>query len=69
MLMSAWATGSWWGEASTHWDQIADALSHIAETSTKREVRTWAAGAARRFRKEAGQERKREAEERVRRSR
>jgi hypothetical protein len=30
-------------------------------------VRTWAAGTARRFRKEAEQERKREAEERVRR--
>jgi hypothetical protein len=68
-MMSAWATGAWWGEASTHWDQVADVLLHIAETSTEREVRTWATGTARRFRKEAEQERKREAEERVRRGR
>jgi hypothetical protein len=68
-LMSAWATGSWWGEASSHWDSIAESLSRIAETSSEREVRSWAAGAASRFRKEAEQERKREVEERVRRRR
>lgn len=68
-MMSAWATGVWWGEASIHWDGIAEQLSQVAQASTEREVRTWAEGAARRFRKEAEQERKREAEERVRRGR
>lgn len=67
-MASAWATGAWWGEASAHWEGVADALLEVARTSKEREVRSWAEAAAKRFRKEAAQDRKREEEARVRRS-
>jgi hypothetical protein len=67
-FFSGWFSGSWSGEASRHWDSIADMLRHTAENSGVPAVRAWAEHAAAEFKKMAEQERKREAEERLRRS-
>ncbi len=67
VFMSGWASGAWSGEASEHWDGVAAQLRSLARSSSMPGVPSWTEKAAARFTKMADEDRKREAEERVRR--
>lgn len=67
-FFSAYISGSWVGSASSHWDQLADALETVAGRTTLHKLRYWASENARSLRRMAQRDRQREEEEDLRRS-
>jgi hypothetical protein len=65
-FFSAYVSGSWWGSASSHWDQLAEALDAIADRTALPKLRRWATDHARSLRKMAERDRQREEEDELR---
>jgi hypothetical protein len=65
-FFSAYMSGSWWGPASSHWDQLAEALDAVADRTTLPKLRRWASNHARSLREMAERDRQREEEEELR---
>ena len=65
-FFSAFVSGGWTGDASAHWEQLAIEVDGIAKQTKLIGVRRWALASARELRRMAENDRKREAEERVR---
>lgn len=62
-LFSRYVSGSWWGPASAHWSDLAEALTHVADRTALAKLRAWASAAARRISGMAEQEQQREQEQ------
>jgi hypothetical protein len=65
-FFSAFVSGGWSGNASTHWEQLAALVRAVAEQSKLQGVRRWARDSERELHRMAEHDRKREIEERVR---
>jgi hypothetical protein len=67
-FFSSFVFADWWsGDASVHWETLALRVEQIGAASAKRGVRRWAIDAARELRSMADADRRREAEEKLRR--
>jgi hypothetical protein len=62
-FFSEYASGSWWGLASKHWDHVADKIEDAARKTALPKLRIWATDAVRKLRKMAERDRQREEEE------
>jgi hypothetical protein len=62
-FFSEYVSGSWWGPASAHWEQLATSIEEVAKRTTLPKLRRWAADAARGLRQMAERDRQREEEE------
>ena len=62
----AYLSGGWVGDASTHWDSLAERLDQFAYATSATKAKDWAASTARDLRRMAEKERAREAEEQIR---
>ncbi len=67
VFFSKYVSGSWWGSASSHWDQLAEALDAVAGRTALPKLRRWASDSAHSLRKMAEHDRQREEEEELRR--
>jgi hypothetical protein len=65
-FFSAYVSGSWWGSASSHWDQLAQALDAVADRTGLPKLRRWASDHARSLREMAERDRDREQEQEIR---
>jgi hypothetical protein len=65
-FFSAYVSGSWWGPASSHWDQLAEALDTVAGRTALPKLRRWASDHARSLREMAERDREREQEQEIR---
>ena len=65
-FFSSFISGGWSGDASAHWEQLATEVDGIAKQTKLIGVRRWALTSARELRRMAENDRKREAEERIR---
>jgi hypothetical protein len=65
-FFSAYVSGSWWGPASSHWDELAEALDAVADRTSLPKLRRWATDHACVLRKMAERDREREQEEELR---
>jgi hypothetical protein len=65
-FFSEYVSGSWWGPASTHWEQLATAIEEVAQRTKLPKLRRWAAEAARSLRQMAERDRQLEEEEGIR---
>jgi hypothetical protein len=61
-FISMFASGSWVGRASAHWDQIADSIDAVRRRTGLPKLRIWADEASRSFRQMAERDREWEAE-------
>jgi hypothetical protein len=66
-FFSNYITGSWTGQASAHWDELADKLDEVHERTTLPKLSKWTVNSARYLRQMAERERQGEEEENVRR--
>ena len=62
-FFSNYVSGSWWGPASSHWNELAAALHGVAERTALAKLRDWASASARRINEMAEQEQQREQEQ------
>jgi hypothetical protein len=62
-LYCDYASGTWWGPASTHWDELADKLDAVAARTALSKLRHWASNSARSLRAMAQRDRQREEED------
>jgi len=58
-----YVSGTWWGPASTHWEQLAATVDQVAKRTNLPKLRGWAADAACELRRMAERDRQREEEE------
>ena len=63
VFFSRYASGSWWGPASSHWSDRAQALKEVADRTTLSKLRDWASATARTISEMATQEKQREEEQ------
>ena len=61
-FFSRYVSGSWWGPASAHWIDLAEALTHVAGRTVLAKLRDWASATARKINEMAEQEQQREQE-------
>jgi hypothetical protein len=66
-FFSAYVSGSWWGPASSHWDQRAETLDTVAARTKLPKLHRWASDSACSLRRMAERDRQREEEEDIRR--
>lgn len=62
-FFSEYVSGSWWGPASTHWEELATSVDEVAKRTKLPKLRRWAAEAARDLRQMAERDHQREEEE------
>lgn len=62
-FFSNYVSGSWWGPASSHWSELAEALYGVAERTALAKLRDWASASARKISEMAEQEQQREQEQ------
>ena len=62
VFFSRYVSGSWWGPASSHWSELAEALKDVADRTALSKLREWASAAARKTGEMAAQEEQREEE-------
>jgi hypothetical protein len=65
-FFSTYVSGSWWGNASSHWATLAQSLDEVANRTKLPKLREWALDGARSLREMAGRDRQREEEEELR---
>jgi hypothetical protein len=65
-FFSQYVSGTWWGPASAHWDELAHSLEEIAERTALPKLRRWATDSARSLRNMAERDRHREEEDELR---
>jgi len=65
-LRSHFTSGSWWGEASAHWEALANSLESVAADTSRPALARWATETMRQLREMAKGDRKREEERRLR---
>jgi hypothetical protein len=63
----AYMSGAWHGEASHHWEHLANELSGVASRTKLSKLKRWARDAAQHFRGMAERDREKELEEELRR--
>ncbi len=61
-FFSEYVSGSWWGPASAHWEQLAASLDDVARRTALPKLRRWAMDAARSLRQMAKRDHQREEE-------
>ena len=61
-FFSNYVSGSWWGPASSHWNELAEALRGVADRTAFAKLRDWALVSARKISEMAEQEQRREQE-------
>jgi hypothetical protein len=64
-FFSEYISGSWWGPASAHWDELANQLKAVADRTKLTNLRQWARRSVRSLAEMARQDREREEEEGV----
>jgi hypothetical protein len=62
-FFAEYMSGSWWGPASEHWDELAHSLEQVSARTALSKLRRWARNSARSLRKMAERDRQREEEE------
>ena len=62
-FFSSYVSGSWWGPASSHWNELAEALRGVAHRTALVKLRDWASSSARKISEMAQQEQQREQEQ------
>ena len=62
-FFSRYVSSSWWGPASSHWSDLAEALTHVADCTAVAKLRDWASATARKISEMAEQEQQREQEQ------
>ncbi len=62
-FLSMYISGSWWGPASDHWDELANSLADVAKRTSLPKLRRWSEDSVRSLRTMAERDRHREAEE------
>ena len=63
LFYSNYVSGSWWGPASSHWSELAEALQGVADRTALAKLRDWASASARKIGEMAEQEQQREQEQ------
>jgi hypothetical protein len=63
---SDFVSGSWWGSAATHWEELAASLDDVAKRTALPKLRRWATDSACSLRQMAERDRQREEEEELR---
>ena len=63
LFFSSYVSGSWWGPASSHWSELAEALRGVADRTALAKLRDWASSSARKISEMAEQEQQREQEQ------
>ena len=63
VFFSRYVSGSWWGPASSHWNELASALEDVADRTALSKLREWASATARKINEMAKQEQQREEEQ------
>ena len=62
-FFSSYVSGSWWGPASSHWNELAEALRGVADRTALAKLRDWASASARKISEMAEQDQQREQEQ------
>jgi hypothetical protein len=65
-FLSEYLTGTWWGPASIHWEQLATDLEEVIKRTAIPALRNWAINSARQLHEMAARERRRQEEEEIR---
>jgi hypothetical protein len=62
-FFSKYISGTWWGPASSHWNQLAESLDQVTARTKLPKLRRWARESAKTLRKMAEDDRRQEEEE------
>jgi hypothetical protein len=62
-FFSEYVSGTWWGPASTHWEELATAIDDVATRTMLPKLKRWAAEAARNLLQMAERDHQREEED------